>query len=75
MSPSGDLLAALLLAQLHHSPHDLALTIEKAVAGLQAVLRDTVDKSGVATLAAERTAQVRGVAQFNAQVWGVLGAA
>lgn len=37
----GDLLAALLLAWCARHPADLALAVEKAVAGLQAVLRVT----------------------------------
>jgi pyridoxine kinase len=38
----GDLLAALLLAWIHKHPGNLALAVEKAVAGLQAVLAATV---------------------------------
>lgn len=38
----GDLLAALLLGWSHRHPDDLATAIEKAVAGLQQVLKGTV---------------------------------
>lgn len=39
--PPGDLLAALLLAWTARHPGDLATAVEKAVAGLQGVLRVT----------------------------------
>ncbi|GIL43230.1 hypothetical protein Vafri_1029 [Volvox africanus] len=55
---TGDLFAALLLAWMHHHPGDLAVAVEKAVGGLQAVLADTVRHCGPAALAAERTAEV-----------------
>lgn len=56
--PAGDLLAALLLAWMHHHPGDLAAAVELAVAGLQAVLTDTAQRCGPAALAAVRTAEV-----------------
>ncbi|PNW85149.1 hypothetical protein CHLRE_03g173800v5 [Chlamydomonas reinhardtii] len=55
---TGDLFAALLLAWMHHHPGDLALAVEKAVGGLQAVLAETVRHCGAAALVAERTAEV-----------------
>lgn len=42
---TGDLLTALLLAWLHRQPRDLKSAVEKAVAGLQTVLQDTVKYS------------------------------
>ena len=42
---TGDLFSALILAWLSRSPHDLKFAVEKAVAGLQAVLLDTVEHS------------------------------
>lgn len=56
---TGDLVAALLLAWMHHHPDDLAAAVEKATAGLQAVLHNTVAACGPAALAAERTSEVR----------------
>mmetsp|Transcript_37407 Transcript_37407/g.94391 ORF Transcript_37407/g.94391 Transcript_37407/m.94391 type:complete len:357 (-) Transcript_37407:212-1282(-) len=55
---TGDLVAALLLAWMHHHPGDLATAVEKATAGLQAVLRSTAAASGAAASAAQRTSAV-----------------
>lgn len=55
---TGDLMAALLLAWMHLHPGDLALAVEKATAGLQAVLQGTAKASGPAALASDRTAAV-----------------
>lgn len=57
-SPAGDLFAALLLGWMHRHPQDLKSALEGAVAGLQAVLRDTVAHCGEAAAAKERTAAV-----------------
>ena len=54
----GDLFTALLLGWLHKHPDDLKTALEAAVAGLQAVLRDTVAQAGAAASATERTAAV-----------------
>lgn len=56
--PAGDLFTALLLGWLHKRPGELKAALEAAVAGLQQVLRDTVDKCGAAAAAEERTAAV-----------------
>lgn len=58
LHPAGDLFTALLLGWLHKRPGELKAALEAAVAGLQAVLRDTVDKCGAAAVAEERTAAV-----------------
>ncbi|KAI7837973.1 hypothetical protein COHA_008276 [Chlorella ohadii] len=55
---TGDLFTALLLGWLHKRPGELKAALEAAVAGLQVVLRDTVDKCGAAAAAEERTAAV-----------------
>jgi hypothetical protein len=55
---AGDLMAALLLAWLHHHPRDLKLAVEKATTGLQAVLCDTALACGKEVLKAPRTAEV-----------------
>ncbi|EFN56196.1 hypothetical protein CHLNCDRAFT_56126 [Chlorella variabilis] len=55
---TGDLFTALLLGWLHKHPDDLKTALEAAVAGLQAVLRDTVAQAGAAASATERTAAV-----------------
>ena len=57
-SAAGDLFTALLLGWLHRHPGDLKAALEKAVGGLQAVLRDTVQQCGAVAAAAERTAAV-----------------
>jgi pyridoxal/pyridoxine/pyridoxamine kinase len=44
--PSGDLLAALLLARIHQQPDRLAAAVELAVAGLQGVLAATAAAAG-----------------------------
>jgi pyridoxine kinase len=51
-------LAALLLAWMHHHPGDLRLAVEKAVAGLQAVLHSTARAAQHTQGADERPAQV-----------------
>ncbi|PRW45098.1 ammonium transporter [Chlorella sorokiniana] len=51
---TGDLFTALLLGWLHKRPGELKAALEAAVAGLQVVLRDTVDKCGAAAAAEER---------------------
>ena len=56
---TGDLFTALLLAWMHRHPCDLKTALEKAVAGLQAVLADTVEHCGDAAKATMRTAEVR----------------
>ncbi len=58
LRPAGDLFTALLLGWLHKRPGELKAALEAAVAGLQVVLRDTVDKCGAAAAAEERTAAV-----------------
>lgn len=56
---AGDLFTALLLGWLHQHPGELKVALEKAVGGLQAVLRDTVQQCGPeAAEAKERTAGV-----------------
>ncbi|GAB4817197.1 hypothetical protein N2152v2_004243 [Parachlorella kessleri] len=55
---TGDLFTALLLAWMHQHPGDLKTALEKAVAGLQAVLADTVAHCGEAAKATVRTAEV-----------------
>mmetsp|Transcript_8791 Transcript_8791/g.18788 ORF Transcript_8791/g.18788 Transcript_8791/m.18788 type:complete len:222 (-) Transcript_8791:204-869(-) len=55
---TGDLLAALLLARLHHHQDHMTQAVDRAVAGLQAVLIDTATQCGPAALAAERTSEV-----------------
>ena len=54
---SGDLFAALLLAQLQRYPTSLPTALEGAVAALQAVLQDTAAASAH-TIGAELTARV-----------------
>ncbi len=55
---TGDLMAALLLAWLHHHPQDLKLAVEKATTGLQSVLIDTAAACGAHVLKAPRTSEV-----------------
>lgn len=55
---TGDLFSALLLAWLHRYPGDLGAALEAAVAGLQAVLVDTVEASRWVSGGSERTAGV-----------------
>lgn len=56
---TGDLFTALLLGWMHRHPGDLQTALERAVGGLQAVLRDTVQQCGeAAAIAKERTAEV-----------------
>lgn len=52
-------MAALLLAWTWRHPGDLEVAVEKAVAGLQAVLKDTARAAGAAVQATERTSEVR----------------
>lgn len=55
---AGDLFAALLLGWLQRRPGELKVALEAAVAGLQAVLRDTVEQCSEAATTTDRTATV-----------------
>lgn len=56
---TGDLIAALLLAWTYRYPDDLCGAVERAIAGLQAVLAATAREAGPAVQATERTSEVR----------------
>ncbi|BDA42154.1 Pyridoxal kinase [Coccomyxa sp. Obi] len=55
---TGDLLTALLLAQLDKQPRNLKAAVESAVASLQGVLQATVKAAGESAFANERDAKV-----------------
>ena len=55
---TGDLFTALLLGWTHKHPGNLKLALELAVAGLQAVLLDTVANCGAAASSPGRTAEL-----------------
>ncbi|KAK9817057.1 hypothetical protein WJX72_008930 [[Myrmecia] bisecta] len=55
---TGDLLSALLLAWTARHPDNLRLAVEKALAGLQCVLRKTAEACPEAVAATDRTAEV-----------------
>lgn len=55
-------MTALLLAWLDKHPHSLKVAVEKAVAGLQAVLQATVESAGQSAFAADREAKVNALA-------------
>lgn len=57
---AGDLLTALLLAQLDKQPRNLKAAVEVAISSLQAVLQATVKAAGESAFAKERDARVIG---------------
>ena len=60
MQPSvaGDLMTALLLANLYKDPDNMQHAVEQAIASLQAILLASAEASGDAAHATERTAEV-----------------
>jgi len=55
---AGDLIVALLLANLDKNPGQLKIAVEKALASLQAVLQATMRAAGDAAFAEVRDAKV-----------------